>query len=687
MRDDFFALPLDAPQRPATRRAILDYVLAHVSQLRTAGHLDEAYEAFKAALVLFDPTELRHGIDASALAQAAAELERGFRQRGAHQETLVLLAVQVANDPKSAAATAAAARMRQLADWLVGGGGNTPDPEGRDRLIEDLEAVVRAWPSTQVAERLSREYVARPGGPSMGRRVHGNGDLQALLSAGARPAAYDLMRLYLRTSEPGDAIVALAKLPMAGDVAQIEALVTRLAAPNAQPSDAIAVATLLAQPGHGDEDVAARVCLDAANRFPTASEPRVCAGKLALGMRRLALSAREFAEALHLDPSRAEVWEALAVVYQARLAEQVADPNVDLTALDRELGRLDQFHTDAAKKLGHALHPTMAGALFEVGRGYYNAGRLAEARRYLDKSLALEASAPALEIEAQIALKKGDPRSAATMLERAINLPKEDRPEQLFWRAKLRRLQADAFDAIGETRAGSDTRKSALTDWGVLGGMPLNPDIAAEAQTERAKLFYALGERDASLEAFERAIDADPDRESTYADAIAFLVPRGELDEALDAYHRALGRAEVTDYMKTYCSLWILDLLRRAGQPEDPLARAYLQGLDGGKWPDELARWATGRQTDAQLVAQADTTAHKAECAFYRAMRAAASGHRDEAKRLWQEVIASDMLGFFEFDMASYYLNRGDAPSTPVLRSHEHLKSAAAPQHPDDGSI
>ena len=114
---------------------------------------------------------------------------------------------------------------------------------------------------------------------------------------------------------------------------------------------------------------------------------------------------------------------------------------------------------------------------------------------------------------------------------------------------------------------------------------------------------------------------------------IAFLVPRGELEEALDAYHRALGRNEVTDYLKVYCSLWIVDLARRAGQPDDPLATAFLQSTDGGKWYDDLARWATGRETEQQLLARADTPAQKAEASFYRAMRAVEAGDDDDAKR------------------------------------------------------
>src|SRR6185436_1924277 len=169
--------------------------------------------------------------------------------------------------------------------------------------------------------------------------------------------------------------------------------------------------------------------------------------------------------------------------------------------------------------------------------------------------------------------------------------------------------------------------------------------------------------REEALRSLARSIDMLPDRGSTYADVIAFLVPRGELEEALDAYHRALGRSEVIDYLKVYCSLWIIDLAHRAGQPEDPLAMAYLQSTDGAKWYDDLARWATGRQSEQAMLSRADAPARKAESSFYRAMRALSEGKKDEAKRLWQEVVGTDMMAFFEYDMAAYYLKHGGAPA------------------------
>src|SRR5205807_1765311 len=109
-------------------------------------------------------------------------------------------------------------------------------------------------------------------------------------------------------------------------------------------------------------------------------------------------------------------------------------------------------------------------------------------------------------------------------------------------------------------------RKKSLVNWSALLEThpdQLGPEERAEAELERGKLFYQLGDRERALAGIERAIDAAPERGATYADALAFLVPREEHDEALDAFHRALGRGAISEYLKVYCSLWIVDLDRR----------------------------------------------------------------------------------------------------------------------------
>jgi tetratricopeptide (TPR) repeat protein len=693
-RADLEALKVGAADRSARRRTLETWALGRLQRGLDGGHLEEAFEQLKQAATLYDADELRGRVNDAPLVAAAEKIERAFRRRGAHQEVLLALAVQISG---SANERPARARYDQVSAWLRGStrgdGSGPPTPsssvDGRERLIDDLEAVARLWPSPFVVGELTALYFERQAEGGRPRR-HGV-DLRELLSGAGRPSAsYNLARLYLRISRPADALAQLRKLGPGGDDPQLRTLLEKLNAPTAQPGDAVALAMLFAQQGgREDVDVAERICRDGARRFASALEPRLCAGQLALSLDRLVVALHEFEDAVRLDPSRREAWESLAKLYQLRLSQIAnSDENLNVDELEAQLHRVEEFHAKAAQRFpDKPIRPSMAGALFEVGRGYYNTGRLGEASRYLARSIGLDQSAAALELLGQIRLKKGDPKQAEAQFERAIAVPQADRPEQDYWRAKLRRQLADAAEADGDQARATTTRKEAIADWDKLLGLPgLNQDIAAEASVEKAKMYYQLGDRDAALESFEKAIDLVPDRGSTYADVISFLVQRGELEEALDAYHRALGRSEVNDYLKVYCSLWIVDLARRAGQPEDPLATSYLKSTDGGKWYDDLARFATGRADESLLVARADSPGKKAESAFYRAMRALGKGDVEAARALWRQVLDTDMLAFFEYDMASLYLKMGTAPAEPILKSRPAARERPR-SRPADGSI
>lgn len=696
-RPEYDALSLHAPERGARRQALLAYNVKALREALDHGHAEEAYEQLKQAATLFDPDELADGkLRDDALHDAAARLEHAFKKRGAHEEVLVALAIEMALQPGDAAARA---RYDQVAGWLRAGGVIESDSglpvDGRGRVIDDLEVVARLWPSPFVVDQLTRLYVERNESGAvadpfaLGRRRRG-GDLRAILQGGAHPSvAYDLARLYLRVSRPDDAVLKMRaiKTPQPADV-EVTKLIERYASKQAVPSDAINVAMLLAQ-SHDDADVAQRVCVDAAQRFPQAPDPHLCAGEIANARDQLVVAMREFEAARQVQPANRKIWEQLAMLWQQRLFMIANDEKQDVAQLEPQLKKVEAFHAAAQKQFpGEPLKPSLAGALFEVGRGYYNAGRVGKAMEFLERSVGVEPQATTLELMGQIRLKKGEAKEAVALFERGIAVPKGEKPEEAYWRAKLRRDLGDAFDLLGDSASAETARKSALADWDILAGIGLSQGGKAEAGIERAKLYYQLGDRDQSLANFESAIDAAPDRGSTYADVIAFLVPRGELDEALDAYHRALGRNEVTEYLKVYCSLWIVDLARRAKQPVDPLASSYLSSTDGGKWYDDLARWATGRETEQQLLSHVDTPAKRAEAAYYRAMRAVESGDNDTAKKLWKEVVDTDMMAFFEFDMAQMFLRGGTAPAKPLLKSKGTFKAAPPPApRPPDGSI
>jgi tetratricopeptide (TPR) repeat protein len=693
-RSDYDALLPGEPNRIARRDALLDYLVHDVTTALERDRADDAEGPFKQALTLYAPVELRDGTAGrdpadGKLVAAARAFEKTFRKRGAHEQVLAALAAQLALVPKE---TGPKQRWGEVVVWLEGAVADDEMPDGNARMLEDLEAIARVFPSPFIVEELARRY-HEPAALPTAAREGGKPSLRALRELvsqdphGAR--AYELARLYLRVSDLAKATRELDALrgatKLRTDEGELAQVLDKAAARDATALDWVNVAKAVIGEAHehnsDDRDVALQTCRDAEARFPKAIEPGVCTGQLARSMEALGIAQRAFEAVRALDPTRRETWEELALLYQARLFQMVTQEDLDVSGLPAALAQVEQFHADAAKRFpSQPLKVGLSGAVFEVGRGYYNAGRIAEAEKYLQRSIDLEPSEGALELLAQIRLKRGDPQRSAVLLERAINIGQGPKEEQLYHRARLRRLLGDAVEASGEAAAATQTRRGALEDWDVLLDLGLQKEYAAEALLEKGKVLYQLGERDEALRSFARSIDALPDRGSSYADVIAFLIPRGELADALDAYHRALGRTEVTDYLKVYCSLWITDLAHRAGQPEDELALAYLRGADGSKWFDDLARWATGRETESELISHADTPAKRAESAFYRSLKALRDGHLDQAKALWKDVMATDMMAFFEYDMATLYLHEGGAPSTPRIVKKNAGKPAPTPR-------
>jgi tetratricopeptide (TPR) repeat protein len=203
-----------------------------------------------------------------------------------------------------------------------------------------------------------------------------------------------------------------------------------------------------------------------------------------------------------------------------------------------------------------------------------------------------------------------------------------------------------------------------------------NLSYSAEATLEVGRLYYLLGRRTEGLRKFDEAIAQDEDRDQSYLDSIAFLVQRGESEAALDIYRRALAKSTraVSEYVKVYASMWILDLTRRSASAPDAGAMAYLRTIATRKillrppraaaWYTELARYAVGQIDYATLLAKADSSGKRAEAYFYEAMRRLSNGQHQEAHALWSKVVETKMMSFFEFEMASRYLRTG-APARP----------------------
>jgi tetratricopeptide (TPR) repeat protein len=315
----------------------------------------------------------------------------------------------------------------------------------------------------------------------------------------------------------------------------------------------------------------------------------------------------------------------------------------------------------------------------ELAKGLLNAGQVVEAEALLVRAVQSDDAGAEAAIElAKLAMKRGDARRAADLLERELEHQGESAGQetipQVEIQSKLAYALGNAHEVAGRQDEARKAWRVALRGWERLMVEHLrrkNVGEGAEATMEVGRLTYLLGRQTDGVAKFVEAIEQNDARDQSYIDALAFLVQRGDVDAALDIYRRAMSRPSrtVSEYVKVYVSMWIVDLTRRAGRGVEPSAEAYLRELAGRRvhlrpqrvvaWYTDLARFALGMVSYDQLLPKADNAGKRAELYFYEAMRRLASGQSDGAHDLWNKVLQTHMVEFLEFDMAARYLRTG----------------------------
>jgi tetratricopeptide (TPR) repeat protein len=689
-RSTYGGIPVAAPERGPFRRAILDFELERVERGLKRNRLEAAFTAFGECLTLFDPVELTGKLNEPRLAQAARAIARAFARSGATREVLTGLTVALTlggNDPK------VANQIEEIHGWLNDAGrGDAPGVRAQ-RMIDDYEAIVRLWPSSPAIERLHALYVGRQAAMAgMRGGLGGGGGIREMLAAHASllRTGFNLARLYLRIDRPEQALQALkAGANQPGEDPDLMQALEKALAPDATAQEWLAVARRMgisaAQrqnqvPERGaDLDASLRVCRRVMDRYPREIMGYLCAGEMAFHSGRRGLAVRVFEAAQTLDPARREPYDALSILYYQRFRGRLSEEM--LADAKTEVANLEKLHAEVKRRWpDQALQPPLAASYLELGRGFYNFGRADEAIALFERSLALEPLAEAYEQLGLTLVKKGEPDRAIQSFEKAAAMPQQSRERKRAWEARVLRMIGDAQDWARKPDAAAASWRASRAIWEeLLQTTGPQDERLPDMLSELGRIHVSLGDIDEGVRSFERAVDTDPTRAETYVDALAFLAQRGVLQPLIAILHRALARsdAEVSEYFKVYAAFWVLDLLRLRGLPPDGLTRAYLEQLDGSRWYHHLARLVLGRATATELEAKADAPGKKAELFFYESMRRLATGDKQAAMELWQKVLGTGMMGYFEYDMSAYYLRHG-----PPLADPKPAPRPAVPRRP-----
>jgi tetratricopeptide (TPR) repeat protein len=671
-RADYTALPV-GHGRVGWRNALLTYLLPRIDEL-LAKQSDDAVEVFKSACALYDPDELAKPGGPAEIGKVGEKIAQTYSMRGAEEPVVLGLSVAASFDP--GAQKRWEERLKWIDDFESSGGG----PGRRwTKVIESLEATARVWPSPLVVDRLAQLYIERHDALVKALRKGPSGGAADLIEgqdAGATHTAYKLAAAVLRSGRLGRAQELLGKIAdQPGDDPSLRNLLTRAARPK-KPDDLVDLAKYFVREDAQDREVALGICMQATLKFPKDTESRVCAAEMAVSTSalRLPLAIKLMTEVVALSPSERPPAEMLAKLRFLRLQSRFGEERARVEQAAPEAEDLVKFIDAKQTQLGgKPFDPDGAEVLLELANAFYNTGSATEAASLLKRSIDRHATWKAFHQEGLLALKHGQNTEALADFDRALSAERSSMQETLEARSSVLRDKGEALDRLGKAESARTAREQALESWMQLLALMQHPPDAARAEVERGRLLYELGKPREAVEAFDKAMEFAPARAETYADVIAFLVARGHLSEALDAYHRALGRNDISDYIKVYSSLWVVDLAERQHDSPDPLAVQFLKNVTGNRWYDDLARWQSGRMTWQQLITKADTPNKQAEAYFYQAQKLLVEGKEAQARELWRKVLSTDMMAFFEFDMAEYYLRKGPPKKVaPIPPPEQH---------------
>jgi tetratricopeptide (TPR) repeat protein len=727
------ALPAASAERGPLRAKLARYLLQPLSRLEaekirheasdlgSTDVFDRAFESLRDASNLYEPDEL-WGIPSAIAAEERDLLGRAarlvlalFSPRGAEAQSALALAVLVTIEPATQEWTD---RFDRLLSWTDEAGFSAEGGPRRGLTAVDLlRSVLGDWPAPAVADRLSRLYIERqrnfssilkkplPGGEEARRAL---GDLLLAQGDEMQRTVPSVAATYLRCGRLDRAAAATAPLAeKPGDEAELRALISAALDPSASPDATLALARRFLPPvallggtatDNADLLVAFRVLQIGLLRSPNHTDTLLLSAEVAKLISAPFLAIRQLEEAEQVLERNKEASGDLLARISAELLDLyflrlrlALDPERAALPPSEEVERMRQRSSDARRRFqGAEINVKDAQIDFELARSYVNSGMI---ERALPLFLRAQGEDPKSnpEITAEFAnliLKRGDPKEASKILRDGLSAMRVapqagDTIGGVEGQSRLERLLGDALDIGGDRSGAEKAWRSSVAGWERLMIEHLhrkNYARSAEATFEIGRVLYVLGRHADGIQKFEEAIEQDGDRDQSYIDAIAFLVQNGELDAALGIYRRALSRPDrsVSEYVKVYASLWIMDLTRRTQKVADPTADVFLRTLDqrhpeirpqrGAAWYRQLAAFAVGRIDYTRLLASANTTGRRAEVYFYRAMQLLADGQTDDAYVLWRKVLETHMVSFFEFEMASRYLRTG-APTVPPAQT------------------
>lgn len=657
-RRSFYMLKIHDARRAPLRQALL----AHLLRVHTKAATSSSYEAnvtlFEEAMSYYQPVELAADKWSVPLQAVAEGLLEQASARGDEARMLAALTALEHVVPERAAHYRDS--YQEVAGWGREVRKNLESPvESWTRLIEVWQEHARLTPVPSILSYLVDLYVQRRDAALVwiDETEGGAANPTAMWSLEAAPLGpmvartpLDVAGIYLQY---GDLATARGHVLAMGTRSGTERRVLEVlrSAEQLGPSGAEALYELAEVYRASRPEVATGMCHLGMQRFAKEASFPLCLARLAAQKESYSDMASYYNWAIALDPQQRRLYDEAEVRLAAVIEQGLFQTNVE--AVRNLVASSERILTERVRRWGSSDMPVSLAQLHLLaGVLEMNAGDSAAAERHLRLSLKLEKTHTVLVQLGVLAERTGK-------LSRAIS----------WYRRALRRLpmaeanhakRAETLEHLGDTwrKDGAHDKSAqaygeALSLWdkavsSVSGG------TLAILHVRRGVLYDRLDLHDQAVTAFRDAMSAEPSWRETYASILAHLVvAKPDVPLAHEVFRQAQRQLSLEPEWKVYFALWVTSIAGRAGTSPDRDVDAVLQELsDTASWWSQLAKFGSGQLPYDKLIVEANGPGQQTEAYFYEAARRLTRGDASGARQLFQRVLDSRMVSFYEFAMA-----------------------------------
>jgi tetratricopeptide (TPR) repeat protein len=660
-------------RRASVRARLAAYLAEQARAPMEAGNYDAVVEAFAEITALHSTQELGRG-DVEPVLRESAEwlIERG-EPRGDEARVLSALLVLAAID--AARRDALRARYEEIVAWGV---------DARDGLLSQVqryEGLVRVWeeharltPAPSVLDRLARFHVERRNTYKalIARRIERIDSPILSLAEFALAhntvsrAALDVAGVFLAV---GDLASAQDRLEGMGELSSSESRmidVLRMARGDGPDADEalLVLARGYVERGRRRPEVSRELCQVGRRRSPT--DPRFprCLARLAALERRYGDAISLFAEAIDLAPDERGLYDEALNVLNEVVAP--ADSTVSLTDAHALARRAEAILEERMRRFPSSQPPVPPERInLIIAEVELAVGEVEEARRHLERSIAMRATGAALARLGELLDAFGESSRAEEVLRRALDELPVRSYENAGLRAEVLERLGDARRRAGRSEQAERSYVEALASYNRLLPTSTGRQLGL-LHVRRGIVLDRLGRRAEALVAFRQALRAGRGVREVYARLLAYLAGADPVDVplALEVFRDSQRNGGLPAEWRVYFALWVRAIAARATDPaaRDLAQRAATEALvvvrGAGGWSASLARFATGALPYVELLAAASNRGQQLEAHFYEAMRLLGESRTDDARALFDKVLETRMIGFYEYQIARHLTER-----------------------------